>query len=341
MTHAVQDGVAAADIAAPDFASGDFASGDIASARRVLATEAEALSALADSLGAAFVAAVDSLAGAAGRVVVSGMGKSGHVGRKIAATLASTGTPAFFVHPAEASHGDLGMITTDDAVVALSNSGETPELSDIVAYTRRFGIPLVAITSRAESSLASSADAALILPPIPEACPMGLAPTTSTTMMLALGDALAVALLERKEFSAADFRVFHPGGQLGKRLRKVSDLMHGGDGLPLSRLATPMAEVILEMSAKSLGCVAVVGDDGRLAGIITDGDLRRHMGDGLMGRPARDIMTPGPRTVPPSMLAAEALGIMNAKSITTLLVVQDGRPVGVLHVHDLLRSGLA
>lgn len=315
-------------------------SADLASARRVLATEATALAALSESLGDAFVAACDTLAGVGGRVVVSGMGKSGHVGCKIAATLASTGTPSFFVHPAEASHGDLGMITTSDAVIALSNSGETPELSDIIAFTRRFEIPLIGITSRATSTLAVESDISLVLPPVPEACSIGLAPTTSTTMMLALGDALAVALLDRRGFSAADFRVFHPGGQLGRRLLKVADIMHGGHGLPLVSPQAGMTEVILEMTAKSLGCVGVVGEDGLLAGIITDGDLRRHLRADLMNQPAIEVMTRTPKTIVPSLLAAEALRVMNEKSITSLFVVEDGRPVGVLHVHDLLRAGV-
>jgi len=324
----------------PDGSAASAASTDLAVAHRVLATEAEALGALAQSLDGPFIAACQSLAAVKGRVVVSGMGKSGHVGCKIAATLASTGTPSFFVHPAEASHGDLGMITTDDAVIALSNSGETPELSDIIAFTRRFNIPLIGITSRPASTLATQSDVALVLPPIPEACPMGLAPTTSTTMMLALGDALAVALLERRGFTAADFRVFHPGGQLGRRLLKVADIMHGGDGLPLVWPDAAMTQVILEMTTKSLGCVGVVGDDGMLAGIITDGDLRRHLQPDLMHAPAQQVMTRNPKTVAPSLLAAEALRIMNEKSITSLFVVEDGRPVGVVHVHDLLRSGV-
>lgn len=319
---------------------GSAASADLIVAHRVLATEAEALGALAQSLDGPFIAACDALAGVKGRVVVSGMGKSGHVGCKVAATLASTGTPSFFVHPAEASHGDLGMITTDDAVIALSNSGETPELSDIIAFTRRFNIPLIGITSRPASTLAVQSDVALVLPPIPEACPMGLAPTTSTTMMLALGDALAVALLERRGFTAADFRIFHPGGQLGRRLLKVADIMHGGDGLPVVKPQDGMTQVILEMTAKSLGCVGVVGEDGLLAGIITDGDLRRHLDPDLMHAPAQQVMTRNPKTVAPSLLAAEALRIMNEKSITSLFVVDDGRPVGVVHVHDLLRSGV-
>ncbi|MBR9972031.1 KpsF/GutQ family sugar-phosphate isomerase [Magnetospirillum sulfuroxidans] len=329
MNSAVRDGSAAS-----------AASADLASARRVLATEATALAALADSLGDAFIAACDAAAAAQGRVVVSGMGKSGHVGRKIAATLASTGTPAFFVHPAEASHGDLGMITTSDAVIGLSNSGETPELSDIIAFTRRFEIPLIGITSRGGSTLAVESDIALVLPPIPEACPMGLAPTTSTTMMLALGDALAVALLERRGFSAADFRVFHPGGQLGRRLLKVADIMHAGQSLPVVSPQAGMTEVILEMTAKSLGCVGVVGPDGLLAGIITDGDLRRHLRADLMTQPAVEVMTRDPKTVLPSLLAAEALRVMNEKSITSLFVVENGRALGVLHVHDLLRAGV-
>jgi arabinose-5-phosphate isomerase len=314
---------------------------DIAAARRVLDIEAQALQALGQSLGDAFIAAVEAVAGSPGRVIVTGMGKSGHVARKIAATLASTGTPAFFVHPAEASHGDLGMVTQGDVVVALSNSGETPELGDVVAYTRRFAISLISITSRAESTLATAADVSLVLPPIPEACPMGLAPTTSTTMMLALGDALAVALLERKNFSAADFRVFHPGGQLGKRLLKVGDLMHGGDGLPLVAADARMSEVLLVVTAKSLGCAGVVSADGMLEGINTDGDLRRNMRSDLLDLPACQVMTRNPKTVPPSMLAAEALRIMNSKGITSLFVVEDGRPLGVLHVHDCLRAGVA
>nr|WP_068431636.1 KpsF/GutQ family sugar-phosphate isomerase [Magnetospirillum sp. XM-1]CUW38490.1 D-arabinose 5-phosphate isomerase\ len=314
----------------------------LATARRVLDTEARALDSLAAALDGPFLKAVTLIEGAPGRVIVTGMGKSGHVGRKIAATLASTGCPAFYVHPAEASHGDLGMVTGDDSVLALSNSGETPELGDIIAYTRRFGIGLIGITSRDGSTLATAADVALVLPANPEACPMGLAPTTSTTMMLALGDALAVTLLERKGFTAADFKVFHPGGQLGQRLLKVSDLMHGGDGLPLVGADTAMADVLLVMTAKSLGVAGVTDADGKLAGILTDGDLRRHMSPGLLTAKAAEVMTASPRTVPPNLLAAEALRQMNARSITSLFVVEsDGRPVGVLHVHDCLRAGLA
>lgn len=318
------------------------ATDDIATARRVLAIEAEALSALASGLGDEFVRAIGLLEAAPGRVVVTGMGKSGHVGRKIAATMASTGRTAFYVHPAEASHGDLGMITAADAVVALSNSGETSELGDIVAYTRRFDIPLIGITARAGSTLATAADVALVLPAIPEACPMGLAPTTSTTMMLALGDALAVTLLERKGFTAADFQVFHPGGKLGQRLLRVGDLMHGVGQLPLVRLDTVMAEVLLVMTAKSLGCAGVVDGTGALAGIVTDGDLRRHMRPDLLRLTAGEVMTRSPKTVGPNLLAAEALRIMNTKAITSLFVVDEAlRPLGVLHVHDCLRAGVA
>ena len=320
----------------------DQAAADLAAGRRVLRLEAEALDALAASLGASFLKALDLIAGVSGRVVVSGMGKSGHVGRKIASTLASTGTPAFFVHPAEASHGDLGMITADDAVLAISNSGETPELVDVVSYSRRFAIPLIAVTGRADCSLAQAADVALVLPLMNEACPMGLAPTTSTTMTLALGDALAVALLERKGFSAADFQILHPGGQLGRRLLKVADLMHGADLLPLVPADMRMKDVVLVMTNKSFGCAGVVDDDGRLMGIITDGDLRRHMARDFLELEAGAVMTARPKTVRPGMLAAEALRIMNACSITSLFVVDhDQLPVGILHVHDCLRAGTA
>jgi arabinose-5-phosphate isomerase len=317
---------------------------DLLAGRRVLATEAAALSALAEQLDDSFPRAVQILADTTGRVVVSGMGKSGHVGRKIAATLASTGTPALFVHPAEASHGDLGMVVPGDSVLALSNSGETPELSDIVTHTRRYGLPLVAITGRAESTLARMADVTLLLPPAPEACPMGLAPTTSTTLMLALGDALAVALLSRRGFTAADFRAFHPGGRLGAQLSRVADLMHGQDALPLATPDTPMSEAILRITAKSFGCLGIV-EEGRLVGIITDGDLRRALDQGgtpLLSRRAAEVMTRSPRRVRPDTLAAEALRLMNTGKITSLFVVDEAdRPIGILHVHDLLRAGVA
>ncbi len=312
--------------------------------RRVLGIEADALQAMAADLDERFAAAVDLIAGIDGRVIVTGMGKSGHIGRKIAATFASTGTPALFVHPAEASHGDLGMITSADLVLALSNSGETPELADLVAYAKRFAIPLVAIVGRPDSSLGAAADLVLPLPKRPEACPMGLAPTTSTTTTLALADALAIALLERKGFDADGFGIFHPGGKLGKKLIQVEQLMHRGEALPLIKKAATIADAILEMTTKRFGCVGLVNEHGGLIGIVTDGDLRRHMrADNLLARPAMEIMTAEPRTIRPKALAAEALGIMNQpeRPITVIFVVEAGRPVGILHMHDCLRAGVA
>ena len=319
----------------------DPSSATLHAGRRVLRIEAEALFALAESLDGGFEQAVERLAQTRGRTVVTGMGKSGHIGRKIAATLASTGTPALYVHPAEASHGDLGMITGDDAVLALSNSGETPELADIVAYTRRFSIALLAIVGRADSSLAEAADLTLVLPARPEACPIGLAPTTSSTAMLALGDALAVALLERRGFGAREFSVLHPGGKLGKKLVRVEDLMHRGDALPLVGLEAPMSDVLLEMTTKRLGCVGVLNGRGGLTGIITDGDLRRHMKDALLERRAAEIMTAAPKTIHAQALAVEAIRVMNECTITVLFVVEGARPVGALHMHDCLRAGVA
>ena len=316
----------------------------IAVARRVLGVEIDGLNALIASLDGGFAASVELIAAVQGRVIVTGMGKSGHVARKIAATFASTGTPAQFVHPGEASHGDLGMITASDAVLALSNSGDTAELSDIVSYTRRFRIPLIAMTRRAASALAEAADIALIVPDSAEACPMGLAPTTSTTMMLALGDALAVALLERKGFSAHDFHSLHPGGTLGRKLLHVADIMHVGEAMPIAVQGTKMAEAILTMSAKSFGCVGVVDGNGRLAGIITDGDLRRHMSAELLTSTVDAVMSRKPRTIRPRALVGEALNLMNAQTprITCLFAVEDdGRPVGILNVHDCLRAGAA
>ncbi len=306
----------------------------------VLRQEAAALQLLADGLGADFERALDILSAISGRAIVTGMGKSGHVARKIAATFASTGQPALFVHPAEASHGDLGMIAPGDAVLALSNSGESAELADILAYSRRWKIPLIAMTSGTESSLAGAADLVLALPRLAEAGSLGLAPTTSTTMMLALGDALAVALLERRGFSAEDFRRYHPGGKLGKKLLRVQDLMHGGERVPLIGAGEPMAQAILEMTAKSFGCVGVVAEDGRLIGIVTDGDLRRHMGPDLLNGKVAAIMTPAPRAIAAKSLAAEALGEMNARAITSLFVTENGRPIGIIHMHDCLRAGL-
>ncbi|MCH8213948.1 MAG: KpsF/GutQ family sugar-phosphate isomerase [Proteobacteria bacterium] len=315
---------------------------DLACARRVLRLEAEGLEALARSLDEGFTEALDLLDGRTGRVVVTGIGKSGHVARKIAATLSSTGTPALFVHPAEASHGDLGMIEPEgDAVIALSNSGETTELADLVAYAKRFHIPLIAITGRADSALAQAADVALVLPASDEASPMGLAPTTSTTVMLALGDAIAVALLERKGFSPDRFHALHPGGRLGKMLLKVADLMHRGEEVPLVGGDTAMADALLVMTNKRFGCVAIVDGDGILQGVITDGDLRRHMSPGLLDLRAAEVMTRAPRTIGADALASEAVGLMNSNTITNLFVVEDGRPVGILHIHDCLRAGVA
>ena len=315
---------------------------DLAAARDVLATEAAGLRALAAALDDGFARAVALLAGVRGRVVVTGMGKSGHIARKIAATLASTGTAALFVHPAEASHGDLGMLVQGDAVLALSNSGETAELADLIDHARRFGLPLVAITGRPGSTLAAAADAVLLLPAAPEACPLGLAPTTSTTMQLALGDALAVALLTRRGFGPSDFRRIHPGGRLGARLRRVRDLMHEGEAIPLAPPDLPMDAALLRMTERRFGCLGIVDAAGRLIGIVTDGDLRRAMGPDLLARRVGEIMTATPRTIGPDALAAEALRQMNAMDspITTLFVV-DGRrrPVGILHIHDLLRAG--
>ncbi|CAN5670798.1 KpsF/GutQ family sugar-phosphate isomerase [soil metagenome] len=319
----------------------------IETARRVIAIEAEALDRLAGTLGAAFAAAVDRLLAVEGRVIVSGMGKSGHVARKLASTLASTGTPALFVHPAEASHGDLGMITRQDAVLLLSNSGETPELADLIAYAKRFAIPLIGVAGRAASTLIRQADIGLVLPDAPEACPMGLAPTTSTTMTLALGDALAVALMERRAFSPADFRGLHPGGRLGARLLSVAHLMHVGEKMPLIGPGAPMTEALIEMSAKGFGVVGVVEAGGALVGIVTDGDLRRNMA-GLLERQVGTVMTRAPRTIPASALASEALGLMNAGAITVLFAVEGDaqeppgrRPAGIIHIHDLLRAGVS
>ncbi|GHC50142.1 KpsF/GutQ family sugar-phosphate isomerase [Neogemmobacter tilapiae] len=312
----------------------------LATARRVIRREAEALAMLGDHLGDSFGQAVELILNAQGRVIVSGMGKSGHVGRKIAATLASTGTPAQFVHPAEASHGDLGMVMRGDVALVLSNSGETPELADIVAHTRRFGIPLIAIAGRAESTLMRQADVGILLPNAPEACETGVVPTTSTTMTLALGDALAVALMEHRQFTPDQFRVFHPGGKLGARLMRVRDLMH--TDLPLMGQGTPMSEVLLVMSAKGFGVVGVTTPHGDLAGIITDGDLRRHMA-GLLEHVAGEVMTAHPRTIGPDVLAERAVALMQEKKITSLFVVDpegSGNAVGLIHIHDCLRAGV-
>ncbi len=311
----------------------------LASAREVLAREIDGIKAVSETLDHTFIALIEKISSLKGRVIVSGIGKSGYIARKIAATMASTGTPAHFVHPSEASHGDLGVITPDDLVLCLSNSGETHELRDIIAYTRRFSIPLVALVRRDASVLAEAADIAFVLPAIPEASPTG-APTTSTTMMLAFGDALAIALLEKKGFTRDDFGVFHPGGKLGAQFLRVAALMHKQKELPLVRPDEKMDHVLLTMTAKRFGCAGVVDGSKKLIGVITDGDLRRHMSAGLMGMTALKVMTKNPVTATPDMLAAEALGIMNGKSITTLFVVEKSQPVGILHIHDLLRAGV-
>lgn len=312
----------------------------LATGQRVIAREAEALGVLAAGLGPAFGVAAALILAASGRVIVSGMGKSGHVGRKIAATLASTGTPAHFVHPAEASHGDLGMLTKGDVALILSNSGETPELADILAHCRRFGIALIGVAGREGSTLLREADVALLLPEVPEACETGIVPTTSTTMMLALGDALAVALMEHRAFTPEHFRMFHPGGKLGARLLRVRDLMHGE--LPLVEAAQPMGEVLLTITQKGFGVAGVVDADKALIGIVTDGDLRRHL-DGLLSLTAGEVMTRAPRTIAPEALAQSALALMNDRKITCLFVVDPaagGAACGILHIHDLLRAGV-
>lgn len=318
----------------------------VRSALRTLDAQSEGLGALAgaisDGLGAPFVAAIERIRAAAGRVIVTGMGKSGHVGRKIAATLASTGTPAYFVHPGEASHGDLGVISPrDDVIIALSWSGETLELKDLIDYAKRFRVGLIAITAQPESTLAKAADIALVLPAAREACPLGLAPTTSTLMQLALGDALAVALFESRGFTALDFKALHPGGRLGASLTFVRDVMHTGERVPLVARGTRMSQALVEMSSKSFGCVGVTDADGALVGIITDGDLRRHMRDDLLAQAVDAVMTAGPKTIRPDQLAAEALELLNAKKVTALFVVENRMPVGLVHVHDLLRIGVA
>jgi arabinose-5-phosphate isomerase len=308
----------------------------------VIRAEAEALEALADQLGDSFEAAAKLMLAATGRVILCGMGKSGHIARKIAATLASTGTPAQFVHPAEASHGDLGMMAKGDIVLLLSNSGETPELADVIAHTKRFNIPLIGMASRADSTLLTQSDVALVLPQLGEACGTGVVPTISTTMTLSLGDALAVVLMKHRQFTPANFRDFHPGGKLGALLSKVGDLMHLGDAVPLTTASTSMQDVLITISQKGFGVVGITDDDGALRGIITDGDLRRHM-DGLLDLSAGDVMTAAPTTISPEALAEEAVGQMNERKITCLFVVDPkgpAQPCGILHIHDCLRAGL-
>ena len=317
----------------------------IACALRTLEAETGGLAALGaaieSGLGQAFISAVAMIKAARGRVIISGMGKSGHIGNKIAATLSSTGTPAFFVHPAEASHGDLGMITSDDVIIAMSWSGETAELKNLINYSRRFRIGLIAITADAASTLGKAADIALLLPQAREACPHNLAPTTSSLMQLALGDALAIALLESRGFTALDFRELHPGGRLGAALTFVRDLMHTGPEMPLKPIGTRMSDAIVEMSAKGWGCVGITDAAGHLVGIITDGDLRRHMRPDLLEARVEDVMTWGPNTVRPDQLASEALEILNSLKRTVLFVIEGDRAVGLVHMHDLLRAGVA
>ncbi|MEO1066661.1 MAG: KpsF/GutQ family sugar-phosphate isomerase [Pseudomonadota bacterium] len=318
-----------------------------ASARRTLMSEQAGLSVLAETfdgqLGDAFPNAVNAIRSASGRVIVTGVGKSGHIGSKIAATLASTGTPAFFVHAAEAGHGDLGMVTRDDVIIALSWSGESSELHSIVDYASRFKIPTIAITAKAESTLGRNADVVLTLPKATEACPHNLAPTTSTLMQLALGDALAIALLESRGFSANDFGIYHPGGQLGAKLKTVGEIMHVGDEMPLAREDTPMADAIILISQKGFGCVGIQDAKKALIGVITDGDLRRHMDPDLLKKTAGDVMTKDPITTTPGQLASASLEMMNSSGfggISALFVVENTRPVGVIHLHDLLRLGV-
>ncbi|MBR0754998.1 KpsF/GutQ family sugar-phosphate isomerase [Bradyrhizobium jicamae] len=317
----------------------------IQSALRTLDAEGSGVAAIAaalqSDLGAPFTAATDLVRKAKGRLIVTGLGKSGHIGRKVAATFASTGTPAFFVHAAEASHGDLGMITPDDVILALSWSGEQPEMRNLIAYAARFGIPLIAMTADKDSTLSKAADVQLTLPKAREACPHNLAPTTSSLMMLALGDALAIALLEGRGFTSTDFSVLHPGGKLGAMLKYTRDLMHGGDKVPLKPLGTKMSEALVEMSAKGFGCVGIVDARGLIAGIITDGDLRRHMRPDLMTLTVDEVMTRDPKTVGRDTLAGEVVEILNSAKITTLIVTDAKKPVGIIHLHDLLRAGVA
>jgi arabinose-5-phosphate isomerase len=324
----------------------DHANAAVQSALRTLDAEASGIAAIAaalqGTLGPAFAAAVDLIRDAKGRVIVTGLGKSGHVARKIAATLASTGTPAFFVHAAEASHGDLGMITADDVIMALSWSGEQAEMKNLITYAKRFRIALVAMTSERDSTLSKAAAIALTLPKAREACPHNLAPTTSSLMLLALGDALAIALLEGRGFTSVDFSVLHPGGKLGAMLKYTRDLMHGGDAVPLRPLGTRMSDALVEMSSKGFGCVGIVDARGQIVGIITDGDLRRHiMRPDLMTALVDDVMTKNPKTIGRDLLASEALEILNSSKITALIVTDANKPVGIVHLHDILRAGVA
>ena len=313
-------------------------------ARQVIALEAQALELLKSAIDERFDAAVAKIIETSGRVIVTGIGKSGHIAHKIAATLASTGTPAQFVHPAEASHGDLGMITPNDLVLAISNSGEAPELANLIAFTRRFGIPLIGMTSRPESALATQSDMVLQLPCVEEACGTGVVPTSSTIVTLAMGDAVAVALMQHREFTAERFRDFHPGGKLGAQLSRVTDLMHRGSDLPLVGRSTAMSDALIVISEKGFGVAGVVDDDGVLVGIITDGDLRRHMSADLLSLTASDVMTTSPKTIGPDALAQEAVRVMNTDQpkVMCLFVIDEDQsaPLGLIHIHDCLRAGL-
>ncbi|WP_291728154.1 KpsF/GutQ family sugar-phosphate isomerase [Leisingera sp. F5] len=314
----------------------------LATARQVITDEARALDTLAEGLDERFAEAVQLILQAKGRIIVSGIGKSGHIGHKIAATLASTGTPAYFVHPAEASHGDLGMLSEGDVVLAISNSGEAPELANLLVFTRRFGIPLIGLSSKMDSTLMKQADVHLQIPSLGEACGFGMVPSISTTLTLAMGDALAIALMKHRDFRPENFRDFHPGGKLGAQLSKVRDLMHAGDALPLVTEDTPMSDALIEISQKGFGVAGVAAADGSLAGIITDGDLRRHM-DGLLDKSSAEVMTPNPASIAPGAMAQEAVAVMNQRKITCLFVVDPdngGKAEGLLHIHDCLRAGL-
>ncbi len=323
----------------------DHAAAAIQSALRTLKIEAGGVAALTTALqsdlGAAFSAAVDLIRNAKGRLIITGLGKSGHIGRKMAATFASTGTPAFFVHASEAGHGDLGMITADDILLAMSWSGEQPEMKNLITYAKRFRIAVIAMTADPASTLAAAADVALSLPKTREACPHNLAPTTSSLMLLALGDALAIALLESRGFTSLDFSVLHPGGKLGAMLKYVRDLMHAGNAVPLKPLGTRMSDALVEMSSKGFGCVGIIDPRGHLVGIVTDGDLRRHMRPDLMTALVDEVMTKNPKTIGPGLLAGEALDILNSSKITALIVTDARKPVGIVHLHDLLRAGVA
>ena len=325
----------------------DNADAAVQSALRTLDAEGSGITALAaalqSDLGVGFTAAANLIRGGKGRLIVTGLGKSGHVARKIAATLASTGTPAFFVHAAEASHGDLGMITPDDVILAMSWSGEQPEMKNLITYAKRFRIALIAMTADRESTLSQAADIALTLPRAREACPHNLAPTTSSLMLLALGDALAIALLEGRGFTSIDFSVLHPGGKLGALLKYTGDLMHSGEAVPLKPLGTKMSDALVEMTSKGFGCVGIVDARGHIVGIVTDGDLRRHMdmGPDLMTATVDEVMTTNPKTIDRDVLAGEALEILNSSKITTLIVTDAGKPVGIVHLHDFLRAGVA